>query len=297
MRINIVSDLHDDIRGNRIAAMLPVDADVTVVAGDAQAPGTLALRRIRELYPDRERPLVYVAGNHDFYSEPNDKSVRVNPDLRTTYEYQREQMPRVADELGIILLDDSAVVIDNTRFVGGTLWTDFGARPSYVMFGDAVRAASRGMNDYKLIKTGRGRGRDRLRPGTTIDAHKATVRFIESVLAEPHDGDTVVITHHAPSWRSLSGYSNAENTLQFHDLDWCYASDLERLMIGDNAPSLWLHGHIHGNRDYTVGKTRIVSNPRGYPMNFLPNAPRENPAFDPSLVVEVGHDYTPAWRI
>jgi len=297
MRINIVSDLHDDIRGNRISALPAVDADVTVVAGDAMAPGTLALRRIRELYPDRERPLVYVAGNHDFYSEPNDKLVAREPQLRTTYEYQRKQMPRVADELGIILLDDSAVVIDDVRFCGGTLWTDFSARPPHVMFGDAVRAASRGMNDYKLIKTGRGRGRDRLRPGQSIDAHKATARVIESVLAEPHDGETVVVTHHAPSWRSLSGYSHDANTLQFHELDWCYASDLERLMIGDNAPALWIHGHIHSPRDYVVGKTRIVANPRGYPMNFLPNAPRENPAFDPGLVVEIGHDYTPAWRI
>ncbi|MBN8984438.1 MAG: metallophosphoesterase family protein, partial [Rhizobiales bacterium] len=140
MRINIVSDLHDDIRGNRISAMPPVDADVTVVAGDAMAPGTLALRRIRELYPDTSRPLVYVAGNHDFYSEPNDKLVAREPQLRTTYEYQREQMPVVADELGIVLLDDSAVTIDDVRFVGGTLWTDFSARPGHVMFGDAVRA-------------------------------------------------------------------------------------------------------------------------------------------------------------
>lgn len=297
MRINVVSDLHDDIKFNRIAAMPPVDADVTVVAGDAQAPGTLALRRIRELYPDRSRPLLYVAGNHDFYSEPNDKAVRANPQLRTTYEYQRAEMPRVADELGIILLDDDAVIIDDVRFVGGTLWTDFSARPPHIMFGEAVRMAERQMNDYKMIKTGRGRGRDRLRVGQTIDAHKNTVRFIESILAQPFDGETVVVTHHAPSLRSLNGYDHATETLSLRDLDWCYASDLEMMMIGDNAPALWIHGHIHGNRDYTVGRTRIVANPRGYPMNFMPNSPRENPAFDPALIVEVGRDYTPAWRM
>lgn len=297
MRINIVSDFHDDLLHNRVASLPPVDADVTIVAGDAMAPGTLALRRIRELYPDHDRPLIYVAGNHDFYSEPNDKAVARCPELRTTYEYQRENMPRIAAELGIILLDDSAVLIDDIRFVGGTLWTDFSARPPYTMFGDAVRAAARQMNDFKMIKTGRGRGRDRLRPGQTIDAHKNTVRFIESILAEPHDGDTVVVTHHAPSLRSLNGYNHETETLTLRDLDWCYASDLERLMIGDNAPALWLHGHIHGNRDYQVGRTRIVSNPRGYPMTFMPGAPRENPHFDPALVVEIGHDYTPAWRL
>lgn len=296
MRINVVSDLHDDLLHNRVGDLPHVDADVTVVAGDAQAPGTLALHRIRELYPDRSRPLVYVAGNHDFYSEPNDKAVARCPELRTTYEFQREQMPRVAEELGIVLLDDDAVIIDDVRFVGGTLWTDFSARPPHIMFGEAVRASQR-MNDYRLIKTGRGRGRDRLRVGQTIDAHKATVRFIESVLAEPHDGETVVVTHHAPSLRSLIGYDHDANTLRYHELDWCYASDLERLMHGENASALWIHGHIHAPRDYTIGRTRIVSNPRGYPMTLMPGAPRENPHFDPTFVVEVGHDYTPAWRM
>jgi predicted phosphodiesterase len=270
---------------------------VIVVAGDARQPGSLALRAVRELFPDRSKPLIYVPGNHDFYSSGIPMEIAREPEAHTTYEVQRARMAEVGAELNITLLDDGAVIIDDVRFCGGTLWTDFSARPPHVMFGDAVRAAERGMNDYRKIKTGKGRSRDRLRVGQTLDAHKATVRFIESILAEPHDGDTVVVTHHAPSWRSLAGYDHDANAIKFHDLDWCYASDLERLMRGDNAPALWIHGHIHAPRDYTVGRTRVVANPRGYPMNFMPNAPRENPNFDPALIVEIGHDYTPAWRI
>jgi hypothetical protein len=149
-------------------------------------------------------------------------------------------------------------------------------------FDHAVREASssRGMNDYRLIKTGKGRSHDQLRPRDTIAAHKASRAFLERGLAEPFDGhDSVVITHHAPSYRSLRNRG-----LSFDNLDWCYASDLEALMYGDNAPSLWLHGHIHANRDYTIGATRIVSNPRGYPLR---NGVRENPDFDPSFVVEL----------
>ena len=62
---------------------------------------------------------------------------------------------------------------------------------------------------------------------------------------------------------------------------------------GPDAPTLWIHGHIHKNQDYTIGGTRVVCNPRGYPMSFHPNAPRENPDFDPQLVIEVGYDCTP----
>jgi hypothetical protein len=55
-------------------------------------------------------------------------------------------------------------------------------------------------------------------------------------------------------------------------------------MVGDKAPQLRLHGHIHAGRDYQIGNTRIVANPRGYPG---PRGTRENPDFDPALVVEL----------
>lgn len=277
MRINLVSDLHVDIRDNGNFMPPDVDADVTVVAGDAMAPGTMALRKIRDLYPDRSRPLIYVAGNHDFYSHHDPR----RPELKTTFEQQRFSMPAIADELGITLLDDAVVEIDGVRFVGSTLWADFSARPACMPFADAVRAAAsaRGMNDYRAIKTGAGRSKDVLRPRDTINAHKQSRKFIESVLATPFGGDTVVVTHHAPSYRSLRN-----GGLSFDNMDWCYASNLEYLMVGDTAPSAWLHGHIHVNRDYNVGGTKVVANPRGYPERA---GMRENPDFDPGLVVEV----------
>jgi len=43
---------------------------------------------------------------------------------------------------------------------------------------------------------------------------------------------------------------------------------------------LWIHGHINHRSDYTIGKTRVLANPRGYPTK-----PRED--FDPGLIVEV----------
>lgn len=274
IRINAVSDLHADIERNELNSMPAVDADVTVVAGDAAAPGTVALQRVRELYPDRGRPLIYVPGNHDYYSFFD----KHHPELKTTWEQQHARMPEVAYDLGITLLSDAAVEIDGVLFIGAALWTDFMTRPPYVMFGDAVRTASRQMNDYRAIKTGAGRSKDMLRPVQTIDAHKASVAFIERTLAErPADQAAVVVTHHAPSPRSLLRWPMTT------ELDWCYASDLERLMVGDAAPQLWLHGHIHRNRDYSVGDTRIVANPRGYPVLGA----RENPDFNPSLVVEV----------
>jgi len=287
--IRFDSDGHADISGNRIERVPDVDYDVAVVAGDQMAPGTLALRRLRELYPDRDRPLIYVRGNHDFYSEHN----KHRPELKTTWERQIAEMPELAEKLGIILISDSSVVIDGVRFGGGTLWTDLSARPPHVSFDDAVRAAAKGMNDYRLIKVEPGRSKDTLHPRDTIEAHKRTVSYIESLLSTPFDGDTVIVTHHAPSLRSLRGW-DPEHPDRFRDLDWCYATDLERLMHGDNAPALWLHGHIHENRDYTIGDTRIVCNPRGYPLR---NGLRENPHFNPQFVIALEPRLRPGMRI
>jgi Icc-related predicted phosphoesterase len=291
VRINLVSDLHLDIRGNGDFTPPPVDCDVIVVAGDAMAPGTLALKKVRDLYRDLSIPLLYVPGNHDFYSTHDPR----RPELKTTWPRQRAQMQEIATDLSITLLDDAVAEIDGVdgnrvRFVGATLWSDFSARPGYMSFDAAVREASsaRGMNDYRTIKVDPGRSKDVLRPRDTVNAHKASRAFLERMLTTPFDGDTVVITHHAPSYRSL-----LSGGLQFNDLDWCYASNLESLMTGENAPALWLHGHIHGNRDYVVGGTRIVANPRGYPLRVG----RENPDFDPALVIELEPRPTLGMRI
>jgi Icc-related predicted phosphoesterase len=301
VRIHVVSDLHDDIDGNRIGEWPSVDADVVVVAGDAMAPGSHALRLVRRLYPDTSIPTLYVPGNHDFYSEGSPKRLRHDPSLKTTWETERVRMREVADELGIILLDDATAEIDGVRFVGSTLWTDFAARPHYMSFTEAAREAEHRMNDYKLIKTGAGRSRDKLTARDTVTAHRASRRFIEETLATPFDGETtVVVTHMAPSFRSLYGW-DPERPQTFGSLDWCYASDLESMMHGDNAPALWIHGHLHQSRDYCVGDTRVgdtrvVANPRGYPAE--PGSKlRENPHFDQQLVVEIEPRYVPTMGV
>ena len=75
-------------------------------------------------------------------------------------------------------------------------------------------------------------------------------------------------------------------------LDCCYASDLTPLLTGENAPALWFHGHIHSNRDYEVAGCRVIANPRGYP-GHRPSDGRENPAFNPELVIEIGRPLMP----
>lgn len=280
MIIHPTSDWHRDIANNEFKRSVPTpECDVIVVSGDVMAPGDQGIRAVREYFEDTAAAIVFVPGNHCFYSHAD----RKRPELKTTWERQRQElMPKAAEETGIILLDDATCEIDGVLFVGATLWSDFAARPDYMTLAEAQHRAM-AMNDYRLIKTGRGRGKDRLTPAQTIAAHMTSRMFIaDALMNKQADQDAVVITHHAPSFRSLRGYDPAAPN-DFNELDWCYGSDLEYLMNSESAPILWVHGHLHDQHDYVCGATRVVCNARGYP-DF---SRRENPRFDPTLVIEI----------
>jgi len=100
--------------------------------------------------------------------------------------------------------------------------------------------------------------------------------WLASRLATPHDEPTVVITHHAPSPRSI--HPRFAGTL----LNACFVSDAESLLGADRA-LLWIHGHTHDSFDYEVKGTRVVCNPRGYSRSGV----NENPHFDPNFTIEV----------
>ena len=112
----------------------------------------------------------------------------------------------------------------------------------------------------------------RFRPQEALAVHEASRAFLEETLAEPFDGPSVVVTHHAPHPKSIN------ERYALDPLNVAFASDLSEVIL-EGRPQLWLHGHTHTSSDYRIGATRIVANPHGYG--------RENPAFDPSLVVEV----------
>lgn len=83
----------------------------------------------------------------------------------------------------------------------------------------------------------------------------------------------MVVTHHAPSVMSLNSGDRND------PLSAAYASDMESV-IAQSRAHLWVHGHIHRAVDYSLGMTRIVANPRGYPDET-------NTGFDPAKVIEI----------
>ncbi|ALM81837.1 metallophosphoesterase family protein [Bordetella sp. N] len=267
MKLHVLSDVHLEFgRWPRADDVNAVDADVTVLAGDIGA-GLLGIDWALTF----RRPVIYVCGNHEFYGK------RPMPKL------WRKARQKVSGT-HVHLLENEAAVMDGVRFLGATLWTDF------CLFGVprqqlAMQSAQTGMNDYaQIIATDRpirrlnettGASRyagDPLTACATLSMHQQSRAFLECELNAGHTGKLVVVTHHAPSVKSLR-YGEPRGLL-----DAAYASHLDDLV--DRA-ALWIHGHTHLPVDYRIGNGRVVSNPRGY-VRYETIA-----RFNPGFVVEV----------
>ena len=254
MRLQILSDLHIDVVGGFTPA--PADGvDVVIVAGDVQDGAVKGLAFLRRHIP-HPTPIVFVHGNHEFYGHAvvEERAAAIN----------------AAATHAIALLDDASVVLGGVRFVGATLWTDFCLNGEGMQVIDMAIARER-MNDYRRINL-QNRPWQRFTPEATLAMHRRSRAFIWETLAQPFDGPTVVVTHHAPHPRSI--HTRFERAA----VNPAYVSDQTAIMTRFR-PQIWVHGHVHDCFDYTIDETRVIANPRGYGS--------ENPTFDPGLVVEI----------
>ena len=265
MKLHILSDLHVEF-----APFVPpaVEADVVLLAGDIHQ-GVDGIAWARAAFPHQE--LVYVAGNHEYYRDHWDGLL---PGLR-----------RAAARHAVHFLEDDELVIAGVRFLGTALWTDFD------YFGPARRAEAMlacvdYLTDFRLIRAmpdpqalrefhdGAPLAPGLLTPGHVRLRHLRSRAWLEARLEAPHAGPTVVVTHHLPGAGSVAA--------RYRDdlANAGFSSHLDHLM---GKAALWVHGHTHDSFDYQIGGTRVVCNPRGYPLR----GGFENPGFAPGLVVHV----------
>ncbi|MFD2261354.1 metallophosphoesterase [Lacibacterium aquatile] len=206
-------------------------------------------------------PVVMILGNHEHYDGKIDRTL--------------DKIAAPAAQKHITILENQEVIISGVRVLGCTLWTDFrlfAGDNEGALRGDATRCAER-ITDFRTIRIASD-GYRRFRPKDAAILHSKSVTWLRDKFKEPFDGPTVVVTHHAPSRRSIPQIYAEDHTSA------AYASDLEWLIL-EGSPALWIHGHIHTSQDYRIGDTRVICNPRGYwPIEL-------NPEFNERLVVEV----------
>lgn len=248
MRLRLLSDLHLEFGPYEPPA---TPADLIVLAGDINVRDRAADWILRT-FPDPSTPVFYILGNHEFYGE---KIPRLTEKLRDYY-----------SSTHVRLLENEAIDIGAYRFFGATLWTDM------AIHGDlpAGCAAAMEMNDFKRIRT--SPLWKKFKPTDARALHAESLLHLRRFLAAGA-ANAVVITHHAPSIRSIPPEVRDDPII-------CgYASDLEALIL-EFQPLLWIHGHIHESSRYQIGRTTILTNPRGYPSAL-------NPAFQADLVISL----------
>jgi 3',5'-cyclic AMP phosphodiesterase CpdA len=150
--------------------------DILVVAGDLTTRMARGVTWLRERVTDR--PVIYVAGNHEPYGQDIDIDV--------------EKARAAAAGSNVRILQNEACNIGGVLFVGATLWTDF------ALFGSPDYAMNRAvgiMNDYARIR--KNSYADRLRPSDTVARHFESREFLVRTIHEaPTSRKVVVVTHH-----------------------------------------------------------------------------------------------------
>lgn len=242
MRIQYFSDIHLEFGPLELAQS---EADVIVAAGDIGI-GSQGLNWLKTL----SKPVVYVAGNHEFYKHEHTATVAA---LR---------MGAVGGN--VRFLEQEAWLHGGVRFLGCTLWSDLGGQDN-----ESLAQLVERINDFRKI----GYGPGILTPADYVELYQESRQWLAEQLAMPFPGKTVVVTHHAPtpwSWRDSPG------NIKRH----AYCSDLKEIMHSHDIAA-WFHGHTHAVSDYRCAGTRILCNPRGYMPDKLVAE------FDPGRVVEI----------
>lgn len=264
MKIQLLSDLHLEVHPSFVPEPAP-GADVLVLAGDigSYQSGSLlqdedfGLARFSPLpqYAGWPTPVLLVPGNHEYDVQDFDAA---HARLRAT-----------CDRLGLVWLERESVVLDNVRFVGTTLWSDFDALADAAQVSDLAQRlkmrdkAFRAANFY-LKKTGGTRAGQPFLAEAVREQALVCQEWLRQALMTPFGGPTVAVTHFAPSLRSADPrYGLVPGTAGF-----CNALD----SLLEHA-TLWLHGHLHAPSDYRVQgqrsdgtpwQCRVVANPLGY---------------------------------
>lgn len=252
--IMLAQDLHDHPESNQLltGAMLET-------LGSRQKNAVRFrefLSRVSFQFPH----VIYIAGNHEFY----------HGKWPIGLQYLRDECAKFPN---VYFMENDCKTIGDITFIGSTLWTDMNK-------GDplTLHAISDMMNDFRIIRNS-DLGFTNLRPAHVAQAHKKSVGYIRSVIAEQHDKKFVVVGHMSPS--RLSTHPKYAND---HLMNGGYSSSLDEFILDRPQVKLWTHGHTHEEFDYMIGSTRIVCHPRGY-VNHERGSQEEDPYFP--KVVEV----------
>jgi predicted phosphodiesterase len=265
-RFLVWSDLHDEFWGGFDLPDLSAPVDGVLIAGD-----THTLGRHLDIPAQAARkygcPVVLIWGNHEPYGS-------IWSELLAD---ETRQLKALREEgLEIRVLHGTVTEIAGVRIIGATLWTDLKLYPPFELLARTMVSAY--MQDYRAIRTA---SKTRFTIDDMLERHAQDRAAILDALSKPHDGSTVVMTHHLPvreliaSHRVIGGHEKRAMSAGFANALW---DEIRSYDI-----HTWVWGHSHEGENWIgegeQGMIRFISNQRGYPG--------EDVAFDPALILDI----------
>jgi predicted phosphohydrolase len=232
LRLQILSDVHLELR-KTMPELPPVLASKMALLGDIGSLYRDFLGLMSRLYDH----VFLLAGNHEYYNR------------RRTHHAIAEEIEVVCAAFdNVYFLDNDTVEVEGVRYVGTTLW-------SHVPKADET-IVTRGIKDYTRIQraiydpTGSGRTHAPVTVNYTNVLHEAAVHFLKTEMAADSGLPMVVLSHHAPSMRSVAG------EFEGSPLNSAFATGLEGML---KAPPVvaWLHGHTQPGRTQHRLRSRL----------------------------------------
>ena len=178
-----------------------------------------------EWLKDFECDIVYVTGNHEYWSHD---IMEVDESIEKYIEAHHLS--------NIHFLNNKSVIINGTRFLGGTLWTSLGGffpwldRNQMIKYfgamGDFKKVFARSWynqeNITKITNFLSANGVDEIKikdllenkyfnPLIELEKHNETLEFLIEELSNTFDGKTIVVSHHMPAYESWMKKFNVDS--------------------------------------------------------------------------------------
>jgi len=244
--LQVVSDIHIEYNNDENVDPLSIitpSADILVLAGDIGSFYKYTqLHSFLSGIVDHFKHVIYVPGNHEYYTPPNYTSMSL------------KEIDEVKNKIGcafpnLSLLDKDSVRIGDYCIVGATLWSDIKCElPKFI-----VRINQMTTQLYKNK--------------FTEDSN-----YIKGMINHCRENNLkmICVTHHPPTEKVL--YKTNKKREKYRSL---YASDLEYLLDGDVVET-WMCGHVHKNFDFMSEKgCRVLGNQKGKPKDNITDFKRD----------------------
>lgn len=235
----IASDLHIEYKNDDVPDPLDFitpSSEILILAGDIGS--FYKINQLEEFLVKlclHFKLVLYVPGNHEYYTFNEYKPLHISTLLSYIYEIENSIK-------NLYILNESSIIIDNICITGCTLWSKPDIKiPRYIV---RIHGINNEIYERKHIKD--------------VNYIKKMIKYSKS-----NNLKLLVVTHYCPTYKVLDNFKKKDKLVSL------YVTNLDELLTSEQVHT-WICGHIHQNFDFTTeGGTRVVGNQKGKPKDKI----------------------------